>query len=57
MYVKLPPGDLNPDSYPLYSTSTYTYGVTIALRVCSGQIEFFNIKLICIFIKYRSGFF
>ena len=36
MCVKLPPGDLNPISYPTHLTNTYTCGVTIALRVCSG---------------------
>ena len=36
MYVKFPPEDLNPDPYPPHSKSTYTYGVTIALRKCGG---------------------
>ena len=36
MYMKVFPEDLNPASYPLYSTSTYTYEVTIAAGVYSG---------------------
>ena len=35
--VKLPSRDLNPGLYPLQPTSTYTCGVTIALKVCGGQ--------------------
>ena len=34
--MKLPSRNLNPDSYPPYLTSTYTYGVTIAPMVCGG---------------------
>ena len=34
--VKLPLGNLNSNSYPLYATSTYTYKVTIASKVCGG---------------------
>ena len=34
MYVKLPLGNLNSDPYPPHPTNTYTYGVTIAPRVC-----------------------
>ena len=30
--MKLPSKDLNPDSYPLYPLSTYTYGVTIVSK-------------------------
>ena len=37
MYVKLSPKDLNLDLCPSHPTSTYTCGVTIALRVCGGQ--------------------
>ena len=33
---KLPPRDLNPDSYPPHSTSTYIYGATIAPMMCGG---------------------
>ena len=40
MYVKFPPRDLNPSPYPSHFTSTYTCGVTIALRVY-GDIFFF----------------
>ena len=36
MCVKFPPGDLNPGPYPPHPTSTYTYGVTIAQRMCGG---------------------
>ena len=35
--MKFLPGDLNPDPYPSHPTSTYTYGVTIAPRVCGGR--------------------
>ena len=38
MCVKLSPRDLNHIPCPPHPTSTYTCGVTIALRVCSGQI-------------------
>ena len=34
--MKLPPGDLNPDSYPPYPTSTYTCGVTTTLKMRGG---------------------
>ena len=37
MCMKLPPEDLNSDTCPSHSTSTYTYGVTIILRMCSGN--------------------
>ena len=37
MCVNLLLGDLNPDPYPLHPTNTYTYGVTIALRMCRGH--------------------
>ena len=30
-------GDINPDPYPLHSTSTYTCGVTITSKVHSGK--------------------
>ena len=29
--------DLNPGFCPPHPTNTYTYGVTITLRVCSGE--------------------
>ena len=38
MFVKLPSEDLNPSPYPLHLTSTYTCGVTIAPRVCGGDL-------------------
>ena len=38
MCVKLPPKNLNSDPYPPHSTSTYTYRVTIAPKVCGGKI-------------------
>ena len=34
MCVKFPPRYLNPGPYPPHPTSTYTYGVTIAQRMC-----------------------
>ena len=37
MCVNLPFEDLNLSLYPPHSTSTYTYGVTIAPRVCGGE--------------------
>ena len=37
MCVKLPLEDLNPNPYPPHPTSTYTYGVTVAPRVCGGK--------------------
>ena len=36
MCVKFPFGNLNHGLYPLYPTSTYTYGVTTTLRVHGG---------------------
>ena len=44
MCVKLPSEELNPSSYPPHPTSTYTYGVTIALMV-RGGIPTINIFL------------
>ena len=35
--MKLPLGDLNLGSCPPHPISTYTYGVTIAPRVCNGS--------------------
>ena len=37
MCVKLPPRNLNPNPYPQYPTNTYSYGVTIALKVCDDN--------------------
>ena len=37
------PGDLNLGYYPLHPTNTYTYGVTIALRVCGDKVGRFNL--------------
>ena len=37
MCVKIPPRDLNPGPCPLHLTSTYTYEVTIAPKVCGGN--------------------
>ena len=37
MRAKLSPRDLKPSPYPPHSTSTYTYGITIALRVRGGN--------------------
>ena len=39
MCMKLPLGDLNPDSCPPRPTSTYTCIVTIAPRVCDGIVD------------------
>ena len=35
--MKVPPKDLNPNSYPSHPANTYTCGVTIAPRVHSGE--------------------
>ena len=37
MCVKLPPGGLNPDSYPPHPISTYTCEVTTAPKVRGGS--------------------
>ena len=37
--MKLPHGDLNPNSYPQHPTSIYTYRITTAPRVCGGYIN------------------
>jgi len=61
MCVKLPPKDLNPGPYPPLSISTYTYGVTIAPRVCgshffiSKQIVYLSLVL-NFFLKLNSNF-
>ena len=36
MYVKFPPGDLNPNPYPPHPTNTYTCKVTTTPKVHSG---------------------
>ena len=36
MYVKFPLRDLNLDTCPAHLTCTYTYGVIMTLKVCSG---------------------
>ena len=46
MCVKLPPKDLNSSPWPPHPTSTYTCGVTIALRVCGGWPSIFNITIV-----------
>ena len=47
MRVKLPLENLNPSPYPPpHFTSTYTYGVTITLRVCDGKFSFLNIHVL-----------
>ena len=43
MCVKLPLGDLNPKPCPLHSTSAYTSGVTIALRICGDHIPILKV--------------
>ena len=42
MCVKLSLGNLNPDPCPSNLTSTYTCGVTIALRVCGSTKSLLN---------------
>ena len=37
MYVKLPPGELNPNLYPPHLTSIYTCEVTTVQRVRDGK--------------------
>ena len=37
MCVKLLPRDLNPGPFPPHLTSTYTYGIIIVPKVCSGE--------------------
>jgi len=54
MCVKLPLGDLNPDSFSSHPTSTYTYEVTIALRVC-GCLHIISLVLKQCF--YAFGFY
>ena len=36
-------GDLNPSAYPPHLTNTYTCGVIIVLKMCSGVINL-NLK-------------
>ena len=38
MYVKVPPEDLNPNPCAPHLISTYTYGMTIAPKMCVGKI-------------------
>ena len=52
MCVKFPPKDLNSGSYPSHPTSTYTCGVTTALRVCSGELFFWG--LVYFDLDFRS---
>ena len=46
MHVKLPLENLNPGPYPPHFTSIYTYGVTIASRVCDDKFSFLNIHVL-----------
>ena len=39
--MKLAHRDLNPSLYHPHPTSTYTYRVTITLRMCDGENETF----------------
>ena len=55
MCVKLSSGDLNPRPYPPHPTSTYTCGVTIAPRVCDGQVVL-KLKR-CVFVEILGIFF
>ena len=51
------PGDLNLGYYPPHPTSTYTYGVTIALRVCGGKVGRFNLTVFNLsFNKKRNNY-
>ena len=54
MCVKLPPENLNPNSYPPHPTSIYTCGVTIALRVCGGDVVLLNIMWIMWWIRSNN---
>ena len=46
MCVKLIPGDLNPDLYPSYPTSTCICKVTTAQRVRGGKdLNFIKLKI------------
>ena len=47
MCVKFPLGDLNPDPCPPHPTNTYTYGVTIAPKMCGDKTFFLMIALLC----------
>ena len=51
---------LEPQLLPLHPTSTYTCGVTIAPKVCSGKIPLLNIKVLaiiyCILFQTKSLF-
>ena len=37
MHVSFLLEDLNPETHPSHPTSTYTYGVTTAPKVCGGE--------------------
>ena len=42
MCVKLPLGDLNPDSCPPHPINTCTCGMTITSKVCGGSFPYLN---------------
>ena len=46
MCVKFPSRNLNPDSYPLHFTNTYTCEVTTAQRVRGVFFFFFSLRKI-----------
>ena len=53
MCVKFPPENLSFGSCASHPTSTYTYGVTIVLRMCSGsEIE----KVLTVFSIFEKMF-
>ena len=45
MYVKFSLRNLKPGFYPPHLTNTYTYEVTIILKVCGGNIYLFLIRV------------
>ena len=48
MCIKLPPKDLNLGPYPPHPTSTYTYRIIIAPRVCGGRNNILCVRKLCI---------
>ena len=46
MCVKFPPKDFKPDPCPPHPTNTYTYGVTIILKMYGSLTKFNKIWLI-----------
>ena len=46
--MKFPSKNLNPGPYPPHPTSTYTYGIIIAPRVCGGRNNILCVRKLCI---------